>query len=76
MIELRRVSHNVYDVFAGTGWGWHSRVKRGKHDTFVMFGVRIPKHILKDLHQVLHPTLPITPGMTLEQTLSNLQHIN
>lgn len=75
MIELRRISHNVYDVFAGKGWEWHSRIKRAKHDTFVMFGHRIPKQVLKDLHQVLHPNLPITPGMTLEQTLFNLNHI-
>jgi len=76
MIELRRISFNTYDLFMGTGWQNHSRVRRAKHDTYVMSGSRLPKPLLRDLHHILHPSLPITPGMTLEQTLNNLSHIN
>lgn len=74
-MELRRIAHNVYDVFPDVGWNFHSRIKRAKHNTYVMFGFPIPKSVLKDLHEVLHPSLPITPGMSLERTLFNLSNI-
>lgn len=71
-MELRRVSYNTFDCFYGKGWDNHSRVRKSKAGTYVMSGNRLPKPELRALDNVLSPTLPITPGMSLEQTEFNL----
>ena len=76
MIELRRISYNTFDLFQGTGWGKHSRIRKGRNGVYVIGGYRLPRGMLRDLDQVLYPNFPITMGMTLEETLNNLRAIH
>lgn len=74
-MELRRIDNYTYDVFTGNGWNNCSRVRRGRSSTFVQQGEKLPKHTLKYLHDVLHPTMPITYGQTVDQMLNNFNAI-
>jgi hypothetical protein len=71
MLELRRVNAHVYDVFVGNQWVDHTRVKKGRSYTFVISGAPLPKAVLRWLHDVLAPNMPINYNQPLEQTLHN-----
>lgn len=76
MIELRRINFNTFDLFQGKGWDKHTRIRKGKAGVYVIGGYRLPKGMLRDLDHVLYPNFPVTPGMSLEQTVFNLSQIN
>jgi hypothetical protein len=71
-MELRRVSFNTWDLFQGNGWDNATRIRKGRNGTYVLVGQRLPRHMLRDLDAVLHPRFPITYGMSVEQTINNL----
>lgn len=70
-MEFRRVAANVYDVFQGTQWGTHSRVRQTKTGVYVMSGEKLPHRVLKWLNSVLAPNMPINYGMPQEQTIQH-----
>jgi hypothetical protein len=69
--EIRRVSPTTYDIFSGNQWGTHSRIHRGRNNTHVTKGEKLPYSFLKHLHNVLAPNMPINYGQTHQQTLDN-----
>lgn len=75
-MDVRRIDHNTYDLFQGNGWDQHTRVRRGRESTFVVSGAKVPKQMLKDLHEVLHPRMPINYGQSFEVTMDNLAAIH
>lgn len=72
-MEIRRVDHNTYDIFTGRQWGTHTRVRKAKHNTYVVSGEKITHGLLKFLHSILAPNMPINYNQGLEITLSNCQ---
>lgn len=72
-MEFRRVAANVYDVFQGTQWGTHSRVRQTRNGVYVMQGEKLPHRTLKWLNSVLAPNMPINYGQPQEQTIYNCQ---
>jgi hypothetical protein len=68
-IEVRRINRFTYDLFIGTQWDDAVRVKQGRSSTYVVLGQPLPKPLLRDLHEILHPTMPITYGQTLGEML-------
>lgn len=74
-MEIRRVNRNTYDVFLGTQWSDWSRVRKGRSSTFVVAGAKMARDVLKDLHEVLWPGLPVNYGQTLPQTIQQLHAI-
>ena len=75
-MELRRISYNTWDVFQGKGWNNHTRIRKGKAGVYRMLGAHMPRQLLKELDSVLYPNFPITYGMTVDQTVNNLNIIN
>lgn len=75
-MELRRISWNTYDLFTGNGWNNVSRIRQSRTGVYVMAGERLPKPLLKELNELLFNWFPITPGMSLEQTVHNLRNIS
>ena len=75
-MELRRVNQYTYDCFIGNQWDTWSRVRQGRSSTFVMQGEKLPKPLLKHLHEILHPQMPISPGQSLDEMLFNNNAIN
>jgi hypothetical protein len=73
-MELRRIDNNTYDLFQGKGWDNHTRVRKGRSSTFVVTGEKLPRQELKQLHEVLHPTMPISYGQPLNEMLHNYHH--
>jgi hypothetical protein len=71
MMEIRRVDNNTYDVFQGRQWGTHTRVRKGRTNTYVLLGEKLPKGLLKFLHDILAPNMPVNYGQGLEVTLNN-----
>lgn len=74
-LEVRRINRFTYDVFIGAQWGTWSRVKQGRSSTYVLAGERLPKPLLNALHEVLHPTMPLTYGQTVGTMLDNFHAI-
>lgn len=74
-MEVRRINRFTYDVYTGTQWDGWSRVKQGRSSTYVVAGAPMPKGMLRDLHEILHPTMPITYGQTVGQMLDNFYAI-
>jgi len=79
-MEARRLNNNTYDIFQGKqfsacGSGW-SRVRQGKHNTYVVAGEKVDHSTLRWLHSVLAPNMPITPGQSMEQMVHNNNAIN
>ena len=74
-MEARRIDRNTYDVFFGTGWNNHVRVRQGRENTYRIGGGRITHPKLKELHSVLAPNMPITYGQTIPQMLHNVAAI-
>ena len=72
-MEIRRVSPYIYDVFHGNQWSTHSRVRQTKRNTYVVSGEKMGHAELRNLHEILHPTMPINYGLTVEQTLEHNQ---
>jgi hypothetical protein len=70
-MEIRRIDFNTYDVFQGRQWDTHTRVRKGKHNTYVLLGEKLPKSLLKFLNDILAPNMPINYGQGLEITLNN-----
>lgn len=70
-MEIRRVDHNTYDVFQGRQWGTWTRVRKGRNNTYALGGEKLPKALLKFLHDILAPNMPINYGQNLETTLHN-----
>ena len=70
-MELRRIDNYTYDVFCGTTWNEWSRVRQFKQGTKVIRGARLERSIIDHLDSVLHPSMPITPGQSLEDMLFN-----
>jgi len=70
-IEVRRVNRFTYDLFLGKQWGTWARVRQGRSSTWQMAGEPLPKSLLRELHDVLHPTMPVSYGQTLGQMLFN-----
>lgn len=75
-MELRRISYNTWDLFQGNGWNNHTRIRKGKAGVYRMFGAHLQRQVLKELDAVLYPNFPITYGMTVEQTVANINLIN
>jgi hypothetical protein len=74
-MEFRRIDRNTYDMFQGKGWDNHSRVRQGRNGTYVVSGEKLPRQQLRELDEVLHPTMPITYGQTVDQMLVNYDAI-
>lgn len=72
-MEIRRLDHNTYDFFQGAQWGTWSRVRKGKHNTYLLGGEKLSKGMLRFLHDILAPNMPINYGQPLEVTLHNCQ---
>lgn len=70
-MEIRRIDNNTYDVFMNTQWDEHSRVRKGRSSTYVVSGNKLPHALLKELHGILAPNMPINYGQGLLQTLDN-----
>jgi hypothetical protein len=71
-MEIRRVEKNVFDIFQGKGWDRWSRVKNARGNAFVVAGQRLPRHQLRELHDILFPYFPINYGQTVDHTVRNL----
>jgi ankyrin repeat protein len=74
-MEARRVDRNTYDIFFGTQWSDHVRVRQTRHNTYRVSGMRVPHEVLKDLHNILAWNMPITYGQSMEQMLHNVSAI-
>lgn len=72
-IEVRRVNANTYDVFLGKQWVDHSRIRQTKHATFVVSGNKLHRNVLRELHEVLAPNMPVNYGQNFVQTVFNCQ---
>ena len=70
-IEVRRVNRFTYDLFLGKQWGTWARVKQGRSSTWQMAGDPLPKPLLRDLHEILHPTMPVSYGQSVGEMLDN-----
>jgi hypothetical protein len=74
-LELRRIDRYTYDVFMGNQWVDHTRVRQTRSGVRVISGNRLPYAVLKELNRVLHPSMPITYGQTVEQMLEVFPHV-
>jgi hypothetical protein len=72
LMEIRRVEKNVFDVFQGSGWHNWTRIKNTRGNTFVLAGSRLPRPMLRELHEILFPYFPINYGQSVEETVRNL----
>ncbi len=54
--HIRRVNHNVFDVFEGKQWGTWSRLKGGRNGVYVVNGERLPYSVVKALAANINPT--------------------
>lgn len=70
-MEIRRIAPHVYDVFFNKQWDEHSRVRQGRSSTFVVSGNKLPHPVLKELHSLLAPNMPVNYGQSVEQTVNN-----
>lgn len=73
--EARRVDRNTYDIFFGTQWSDHIRVRQNKHGTYRVSGIKVDHQTLRELDRYLAPNMPITYGQTMQQMLHNNQAI-
>jgi hypothetical protein len=71
MKEARRVDNNTWDIFFGTQWSDHVRVRTGRTGVYRVGGMRVDHSTLKYLENYLAPNMPITYGQSMEQMLSN-----
>ena len=71
MIEARRVSRNVYDLFFGTQWSDWVRVRQTRSGVHRVAGMMIDRQTLRDLDGVLAANMPITYGQDMETMLRN-----
>lgn len=69
--EARRVDRNVYDIFFGTQWSDHIRVRQTRHGTHRVSGMRVDHGTIKEINDYLAPTMPITYGQTMQDMLRN-----
>ena len=76
MLEARRIDNNTYDIFIGKQWGDWVRVRKGRSSTYRLAGMRVPHDLLKWLHTVLAPNMPINYGQDIETMLHNINAIN
>lgn len=74
-IEARRIDRNTYDLFLGTQWSDHVRVRQGHHSTYRVSGQRVDHELLKWLHGVLAVNMPITYGQDLNTMINNVNAI-
>lgn len=75
-IEARRIDNNTYDLFIGNQWSDWIRVRRGRSSTYRLAGIRVEHALLKWLHDVLAPNMPITYGQDMNTMLINNNAIN
>jgi hypothetical protein len=69
-MDVRRVDRNTFDVFLGTQWDQHIRVRLGRSSIYRMSGIRLDRASMHQLEEILHPTMPITYGQPQPQTLA------
>lgn len=74
-IEARRIDNNTYDLFLGTQWSDWIRVRRGRSSVYRLAGMRVEHSLLKWLHDVLAPDMPITYGQDMNTMLVNMNAI-
>ena len=70
-MEIRRIDNNTYDVFMNTQWDEHTRVRKGRSSTYVLSGNKLPHPVLKELHSLLAPNMPVNYGQSPQQTVNN-----
>lgn len=70
-IEARRVDRNTYDIFLGNQWSSWVRVRQGRSSTYRIAGERVEHSLLKWLHDVLAPNMPITYGQDMNTMILN-----
>ena len=75
MTAVRRLDRNTFDVFTGTGWDNHTRIRVGRSSTYRLSGVQMPNQQFKATTELLAATMPITYAQEQEQTLENCHAI-
>ena len=70
MTTVRRLDHNTFDVFTGTGWDNHTRIRVGRSSTYRIGGQHLPRQEFHEITPLLAPNMPITYGKEQEQTLT------
>ena len=74
-IEARRVDHNTYDIYLGNQWSDWIRVRQGRSSTYRVAGMRVEHSLLRWLHTVLAPNMPITYGQDMNTMINNINAI-
>ena len=74
-IEARRVDNRTYDLFLGTQWSDHVRVRQGRNGTYRVSGIKVDHSLLRWLDTVLAPNMPVTYGQDLNTMINNINSI-
>ncbi len=74
-MEARRIDNNTYDIFFGTQWSDHVRVRQGRNGTYRLSGMRVDHQTLRELDSLLAPNMPITYGQDMHTMAMNCNAI-
>jgi hypothetical protein len=74
-MEIRRVDRNTFDVFLGTQWDQHIRVRAGRSSLYRVSGLRVDRGVFNEIESLIHPNMPINYTQPQTQTLANCRAI-
>lgn len=69
--EARRIDKNTYDIFFGTQWDNHVRVRQNRNGTYRVSGMKVDHSVLRWLNGILAHNMPITYGQDMQTMFNN-----